>query len=67
MTKLKPCPFCGGKAKKIKVTEPSNVGGYVIMCLACEASTRVWFPIKDSVDQILADAWNQRHAVRCAL
>jgi Lar family restriction alleviation protein len=59
--KLKPCPFCGGKAEKVEVTEPSNVGGYVVQCRDCEASTRVWFPIKDSVDHILAEAWNKRN------
>lgn len=59
---LKPCPFCGGEARKVAVTEPSNVGGYVIACSGCEASTRVWFPVKDSVDQILREAWNQREA-----
>ena len=58
--KLKPCPFCGGKAEKIAVEEPSNVGGYVVQCSSCEASTRVWFPIKDSVDRILREAWNRR-------
>jgi Lar family restriction alleviation protein len=59
---LKPCPFCGGKAQIIEVTEPSNVGGYVVQCGACEASTRVWFPIKDRVEGILTDAWNKRKA-----
>jgi Lar family restriction alleviation protein len=57
---LKPCPFCGGKASIINVEEPSNIGGKVVQCEKCEASTRVWFPIKDAVDQILREAWNRR-------
>ena len=57
---LEKCPFCGGKARMIDVTEPSNIGGKVVQCDDCEASTRVWFPIKDSVDNILRDAWNKR-------
>lgn len=59
---LKPCPFCGGQAMKFAVEELSNLGGYVVQCKSCEASTRVWFPIKDSVDKILLDAWNKRAA-----
>ena len=39
-TPLKPCPFCGGKAEMVEVTEPSNVGGYVVQCTSCEVSTR---------------------------
>jgi len=57
---LKPCPFCGAEAEIVAVEEPSNVGGYVVSCKGCEASTRVWFPIKDRVDGILRDAWNRR-------
>lgn len=57
---LLPCPFCGGTAQIIEVEEPSNRGGYVVQCDKCEASTRVWFPIKDDVKNILTDAWNKR-------
>ena len=59
---LNPCPFCGGKASIIEVEEPSNLGGYVVQCADCEASTRVWFPIKDDVTRILTEAWNRRWA-----
>ena len=63
--RLKRCPFCGGKAEKLAAEEPSSVGGYVlcgyvVQCKDCESSTRVWFPAKDSVDEILAQAWNRR-------
>lgn len=57
---LKPCPFCGGEAKLAEVEEESNRGGYVVACIRCECSTRVWFPVKDSVDRILREAWNKR-------
>lgn len=59
-TLLKRCPFCGGKAAIIEVEETDNRGGFVVQCGSCECSTRVWFPIKDDVKRILADAWNQR-------
>lgn len=59
---LKPCPFCGGEASIIAVKEASNVGGFVVQCGSCEASTRVWFPAKDPVDRILREAWNRRPA-----
>jgi Lar family restriction alleviation protein len=57
---LKPCPFCGGVAAIIDVEELGNIGGKVVQCRSCEASTRVWFPIKDSVDSILREEWNRR-------
>ena len=64
---LEACPFCGGQAAIVEVTEPSNVGGYVVQCNDCEASTRVWFPIKDDVTGILHDAWNKRAPVAARL
>jgi Lar family restriction alleviation protein len=59
---LKPCPFCGARAEIVAVQETDNVGGFVAYCTGCEASTKVWFPIKDDVTRILRDAWNKRDA-----
>lgn len=60
---LKPCPFCGGAAQIVAVEEPSNQGGFVVACDDCQCSTRVWFPVKDSVDRVLREAWNRRAAL----
>lgn len=57
---LLPCPFCGGKAELQEATEPGNEGGYFVGCLGCEACTRLWFPIKDSVERQVVEAWNRR-------
>jgi Lar family restriction alleviation protein len=60
MDALKPCPFCGFEARIIEVEETDNRGGFVVCCTGCEASTKVWFPLKDDVTQILRDEWNKR-------
>lgn len=57
---LKPCPFCGSPAALANVDEPSNVGGRVIQCGTCLASSPVMFPCMDSADEPLKDAWNRR-------
>jgi Lar family restriction alleviation protein len=62
MDTLKPCPFCGFEARIIEVEETDNRGGFVVCCTGCEASTKVWFPLKDDVTQILRDEWNKRAA-----
>ena len=56
----KPCPFCGGQAEKIAVDEASNMGGYVVTCCSCDASSAVVFPVKDSPDGLLNVLWNRR-------
>jgi Lar family restriction alleviation protein len=56
---LKPCPFCGGEAERFTITaeaEVSNIGGDVIACKKCEASTRVFFGEKEGI----VNAWNAR-------
>ena len=64
---LKPCPFCGGDAYFGVVgidggdEDDPNFGGRYIQCDTCNASTMLMFPLKESVDQALADAWNARH------
>ena len=61
MSELKPCPFCGGKAQRITITDEAefaNVGGDIITCTKCDCSTRVFFGEKEGIE----DAWNRRIA-----
>jgi Lar family restriction alleviation protein len=55
---LKPCPFCGGEAKRITIgeNEPSNAGGDIIFCTRCQACSHVEFGRKEN----LVDRWNTR-------
>jgi Lar family restriction alleviation protein len=64
MKQLSPCPFCGGKAKIIDCEEESNTGGRVVACKKCEACSIVMFPLMDSVDDMLTQAWNRRTSPR---
>ena len=55
-TELKPCPFCGGRARVIETTEPSNLGGSAVECTVCHACSPVHFDRKEN----LYSAWNDR-------
>jgi Lar family restriction alleviation protein len=58
---LLPCPFCGGEAKRVTLGPddgPDNVGGDVICCIRCQASSHVEFGRKEN----LVDRWNTRIA-----
>lgn len=48
--KLKPCPFCGGKAKAFGV-----YGNYGVMCKECDAVIA-----NAGTDDDAAKAWNER-------
>jgi Lar family restriction alleviation protein len=59
MVELRPCPFCGGQAKRFTIgdEEPSNAaGGDVICCERCGASSHVEFGYKEN----LVSNWNSR-------
>lgn len=59
--KLKPCPFCGGKAQMcaaqwdFKKNCPANSAGYIVECGECLASTDAFATM-----ELTADAWNRR-------
>lgn len=60
MGRLKPCPFCGGKAERVDIDptderEP-NAGGSYIACPNCYASSKVIFGDKTGLEE----AWNLR-------
>ena len=53
---LKPCPFCGGKARVHEVeTRTSSIGGYFVMCTKCLTSSDNY-----SSSEIAAEYWNRR-------
>ena len=52
-TNLKPCPFCGSKAKLMSVTWQEEI--YTIYCVECECEL-------ESINKIeLVKRWNTRH------
>lgn len=54
---LKPCPFCGGKAKLMADQTPwSRVHGYFVTCLKCGVET----PRNKRSAGEAAFAWNMR-------
>ena len=53
---LKPCPFCGGNARRQDLTDEGNEGGSCIACDQCGASSPVHFDRKEN----LYDSWNRR-------
>ncbi len=54
--KLLPCPFCGGKAKRIDIEDGENAGGSCIACSECNASGNVEFGFKEN----FVSNWNRR-------
>lgn len=53
---LLPCPFCGGGAEEIALEDEDNLGGSVIQCKKCFASSQVQFNYKET----LREKWNYR-------
>ena len=55
---LLPCPFCGGEAKRVTLSDPEpDAGGDVIYCTGvCGASSHVEFGFKEN----LVSLWNTR-------
>ena len=50
--KLKPCPFCGGKAK---LFEDKDYQIYSATCTECDAGTNAY-----GIEQDAIEAWNRR-------
>lgn len=63
MTDLKPCPFCGGKAR-VRVSDSISV--MRIECTECHVATTTF--IADSIGESEAvEAWNTRHVETCTI
>ncbi|MBQ8692023.1 MAG: Lar family restriction alleviation protein [Synergistaceae bacterium] len=56
---LKPCPFCGGEAHLMRITQPDDQGGiecyFTVECSCCANTTAFMCQIYDAVA-----AWNRR-------
>lgn len=62
-TKLKPCPFCGGRARLERCRIADNASIYWVHCLTCKAQTETvnnsWANTKIAKAKAIA-AWNRR-------
>lgn len=56
MKRLKPCPFCGGKAKRL--TYPYNGKDvYVVMCNECKSRSPMYL---ENAKEHAVTIWNNR-------
>lgn len=65
MDELKPCPFCGGKAKIINYIDSRffpTVNKAYVKCIKCHSSGDVFKQKNNSIDYIeeAIEAWNRR-------
>lgn len=67
--KLKPCPFCGGKARILGGETPSFSVEYAVHCEACAVETRPGSCLatkaraKSIAREIAAERWNRRVSI----
>ena len=57
MFELKPCPFCGGKARLFVN------GGVIVICSKCYVGTRILtdsMEYESSAVETVVEAWNRR-------
>lgn len=59
MSDLKPCPFCGGEARK----DEADDGGKFIECSTCSACTALHYDRAENLES----AWNSRRGAEGAL
>ena len=59
--KLKPCPFCGGRAHIEDISEPDDMGPiWTILCEKCGASASFGMDGCDATQVETVDSWNRR-------
>lgn len=58
--KLKPCPFCGGKAKYFKIKSKAMKSWRFIACLKCGCRTATYPPVDYEISNIVVERWNRR-------
>ena len=57
--KLKPCPFCGGKAETVYA--PNDINRWGVQCKSCGCTVEVeeWKGVEDTKENAIK-AWNRR-------
>lgn len=64
MKKLKPCPFCGGKAVVVSGTSDTNISRatFYIHCVECKVSTETFIDGDRNLEALFAAmaVWNRR-------
>ena len=63
MTKLKPCPFCGGEAKITEESDCSSSIFFVARCQKCLVDVRIGAEMTKSIAfnrEKVTEAWNKR-------
>lgn len=58
-TELKPCPFCGGKAKTAYAINDYNRWGVYCKECGCTVDVEDWKGVEDTEENAIA-AWNRR-------
>lgn len=59
--KLKPCPFCGGRAHIEDISEPDDMGPiWMILCKKCGASASFGMDGCNATKVEAVDSWNRR-------
>jgi Lar family restriction alleviation protein len=56
--KLKPCPFCGGKAK---IYQDIELHWAWVSCSECDSVTAKWHSVKGEHIKAASEIWNKRH------
>lgn len=58
--KLKPCPFCGGKAKLKDFSAEGRYVDYRIVCTVCPVKMEGWGQANKLTREAAVIAWNRR-------
>ena len=56
MEKLKPCPFCGGKAEMLISEYEGSRKEYLVACAECDGMVERWIETEEEA----VEKWNRR-------